>query len=337
MNRLDLRQHSLLPEFAQTVLTSLLRNNALIVLELPCTNTGVEHLIDLLECPILGFGNEEEDEDEGDEVRHEPDVSVLGSPVEIQGIDEVGSGESANPTKQETSTGTETEGIRTEASRRDLTGDEPSDGSNPSSVKEDVDTDKGNETLESGRGGRSDGVDDADDEHGETLDSDGRHQNRSSGQFSDDEGHHHDGKQTKARNDDGILERLSGTRHEEKVSAVDEEEHGAGRGLEANGGDGEESSAEIGTAEEIQESNILGQFLLDGPGFLDFLEFFGEEGLVVPTATEAAKGVEGGFGLAVRDKPTWGIWEEWRGDREEGGDDEKKGKRDLIAESAIHD
>jgi hypothetical protein len=105
--------------------------------------------------------------------------------------------------------------------------------------------------------------------------------------------------------------------------------------LEANGGDGEESSSEIGSAEEIKESSVLGQFLLDGPGFLDFLEFFGEEGLVIPTATEATKGIEGGFGLAVRDKPSWGIREEWRADREEGGDNEEEGKWDLIAKSAV--
>jgi|SRR5277367_1485460 len=107
INRLDLfnNTYTLLTQFVCTVLTSLLRNNALVACELPCPNLVVEHLINFFKRAILSLRNEEEDEDCGGEIRHEPDVAVLGTPVEIQGIDEVWSSECADPTKQESRTG----------------------------------------------------------------------------------------------------------------------------------------------------------------------------------------------------------------------------------------
>ena len=155
------------------MLTSLLRNNALVAREFPCRNLVLEHFINFFKRAILGLRNEKEDEDCGDEIRPEPDIAILGTPVEIQGIDEVRGGECADPTKQESGTGTKSERIGTETLGRDFASNEPCNWTSPATVEEDVDADEGNETLEgSWRGGGS-GVDDGDDKHGECLNSEG--------------------------------------------------------------------------------------------------------------------------------------------------------------------
>jgi hypothetical protein len=43
----------------------------------------LKHLINLFECTILGFGNEEEEEDEADQVRSKPDITVFGSLMRV--------------------------------------------------------------------------------------------------------------------------------------------------------------------------------------------------------------------------------------------------------------
>jgi len=63
----------------QTSLSRLTRSDAHVPLELASRDILLKHLINLFECTILGFGNEEEEKDETSQVGAEPDITVLGA------------------------------------------------------------------------------------------------------------------------------------------------------------------------------------------------------------------------------------------------------------------
>ena len=151
--------------------------------------------------------------------------------------------------------------------------------------------------------------------------------------MANDDGHHHNGGQADARNDDAVLERLSRAGHEEEVGPVDEEEHRAGGCLETDRDDGENGTTEIGPSEHIPDGRSLGVFLFNVPGFLDFLKFFRNQSFMIPAATESSKGNECLLFLAVGNEPSRGIRDEWRDEGEEDRDDEEEAEGDLIAKS----
>lgn len=70
-----------------------------------------EHLVDFLQRAVAGFRNEEVDKCGHDNIGAEPDISVLGGPVEIGRVDEVWSGKSAQPVEQEVGGGSDTKDI----------------------------------------------------------------------------------------------------------------------------------------------------------------------------------------------------------------------------------
>lgn len=74
---------------------------ALVAAPLPCRQTCLEHLIDLLQSPVLDFWKAEEDERSCDHAGWEPDVPILRAPVEGAWVDEVWSGEGRKPGAEE--------------------------------------------------------------------------------------------------------------------------------------------------------------------------------------------------------------------------------------------
>lgn len=78
----------------RSIATSLLTH---IVFELPGGKSGLEHLVNLLQSPILGLWKEEQDEESHDHVAAEPDIPIFGTPIKHRWIDEVGRSEGTKP------------------------------------------------------------------------------------------------------------------------------------------------------------------------------------------------------------------------------------------------
>lgn len=74
---------------------------ALVAAPLARRQTGLEHLIDLLQSPVLDFWKAEEDKHSCDHTGWEPDVAILRAPVEGTYVDEVWSGEGRKPGTEE--------------------------------------------------------------------------------------------------------------------------------------------------------------------------------------------------------------------------------------------
>ena len=145
---------------------SLLNLQTDVCFELPPGDATPEHLVDLLQTPPVDVGEHEVDKDRGDEATHEPYPGILGTPVELRWIDEVGGGEGAQPGEDKADSDRQSLCVGAELLGRQLAGGQEGVRLHPQIEAEQVETaghDHANTSLVGGEAG--DGVHDGDDDH----------------------------------------------------------------------------------------------------------------------------------------------------------------------------
>jgi hypothetical protein len=99
--------------------------HTLVLTKLTCAKAGFEHLIDLLQRPILDLWQEEEDPRRRDTARWEPYESVPWPPVHRLWVNKIRRRKRSKPSAYEPSTSRKTESVAPQALRGQFTAREP--------------------------------------------------------------------------------------------------------------------------------------------------------------------------------------------------------------------
>jgi len=121
---------------------------------------------------VFGFGKEEDEPDEHDEIDWTPDPSDLGSPSEMLRVEEVGESEGGQPGEEEGDGHGETEGHGSQTIRWDFSCRYPSHRTDRVRVCSEVNVDHGNDcaALDLSVSASAGSPDDGDEEQGYTGD-----------------------------------------------------------------------------------------------------------------------------------------------------------------------
>lgn len=318
-----------------------------------CPGSGLlEHLVDLFEGETLGFGDEKEGEEEGEDAERAPHEEDLGAEVGIAGVgaDEVGGDDGDDAVPEPVGSGGETNTTRSDGQREDLTDHDPGGGTPGHGESGDEEADEGNHGGDSGVvvlvGSSSSDTNDTDDELADNHPSGTPDENGTTTELLNDVEGHGSGADVDESGDQGDEERVGNRSEggEEDGSEVEDEVDTSEllHHLEENtnsGTAGVADTSEDGALEAVEPAtdvaslgNDLLLVLVVGNDFSKFvLDEFGLDGL----ATDARQSNSGLFESTLLDVETRGFGEEKQTASEDDGPQELDGNRDTVGTAVV--